>query len=53
MGRYVTIVADYSTISKPFEIALCNFMVMGEPISYAEEVIEPEVIEPEVIEPEV
>ena len=29
VGRYVTIVADYSAIAKPFEIALCQFGVMG------------------------
>ena len=29
VGRYVTIVADYSAVPKPIEIALCHFGVMG------------------------
>ena len=30
MGRYVTIFADYSTVPKPYEIALCQYGVLGE-----------------------
>ena len=41
VGRYVTIVADYSAVAKPFEIALCQFGVMGKRIPIPDEVIEP------------
>ena len=41
VGRYVTIVADYSAVAKPFEIALCQFGVMGKRIPVPDEVIEP------------
>ena len=37
VGRYVTIVADYSAIAKPFEIALCQFGVMGNRIPILDE----------------
>ena len=47
VGRYVTILADYSLIPTPYEIALCQFGVLGNRIVIPdEEVIEPEV-EPE------
>ena len=48
----MNIVADYSAISKPYEIALCQFLVMGQRTIIPDEVIEViEVIE-EVLEPE-
>ena len=45
IGRYVTIVADYSAVQKPFEIALCHWGILGnrEPI--------PDEVEEEVIVP--
>ena len=45
-GRYVTIFADYSAITKPYEIALCQIGIMGDPLSQVEEEViesEPEV----------
>ena len=38
VGRYVTIFADYSAIAKPFEIALCQFGVLGNRIPIPDEV---------------
>ena len=49
VGRYVSIVADYSTVTPPYEISLCQWAIMGGP---APPVEEEEVIEPEVV-PEV
>ena len=46
VGRYVTIVADYSLVPKPFEIALCHWGVMGDRTPIPDEVIEPEPIVP-------
>ena len=39
-GRYVSILADYSTVSTPYEIALCQFAVLGEETPIVEEEIE-------------
>ena len=40
VGRYVTIFADYSAIPKPYEIALCQFGVMGKRV-YIPDKVEP------------
>ena len=37
VGRYVTIVADYTLIPTPYEIALCHFGVMGNRIPIPDE----------------
>ena len=46
VGRYVTIFADYSAVSKPSEIALCSFGIMGNRTPVPDEVIVPEFTPP-------
>ena len=42
VGRYVTIFADYSNVTPPFEIALCSWGIMGGPVpTVEEEIIDP------------
>ena len=52
VGRYITIFADYSEVAKPFQIALCQFGVMGSEIPVLDEVQEEVIEDIEVIEAE-
>ena len=50
VGQYVTIVADYSDVTPPYEIALCSWGILGDGIPIPDEVTEPE-LEPVHVPP--